>query len=87
MPLVRPAAVTGIGLAFFNDQLFFGALILTLVYPVGLQLGSTLVLRLKGVSPRRHYQKAEARTKSAYSILILAILLIILGLIVMIVRP
>lgn len=85
--IVPPSAVAGIGLALLNDKLFFGALILTLVYLVGLQLGSTLVLRLKGVSPRRYYQKTEARAKSAYSILILATLLIILGLVVVIISP
>jgi uncharacterized hydrophobic protein (TIGR00271 family) len=48
-----PAAVSGIGLALFNTNLFIGALILTLIYLFGLQLGSTLMLRIRGVLPRK----------------------------------
>jgi uncharacterized hydrophobic protein (TIGR00341 family) len=80
--IVPPAAVSGIGLALFNIDLFLGALILTFIYLFGLQLGSTLMLRIRGVLPRRYYQQTEARRHSAYSILILAVLLAILSLIV-----
>ncbi|MBC7131103.1 TIGR00341 family protein [Candidatus Bathyarchaeota archaeon] len=76
--LVPPAVVTGIGLALMNLEIFLGALLLTLVYLLGLQLGSTLLLRVKGVSPRKYYKKAEAKRHSAYSIIILSILLLIL---------
>lgn len=80
--IVPPAAVSGIGLALFNTNLFIGALTLTLIYLFGLQLGSTLMLRIRGVLPRKYYQQTEARKRSAYSILILAVLLVILSLIV-----
>jgi len=80
--LVPPATVAGIGLALADERLFLGAFILTLVYLLGLQLGCTLMLRIRGVSPRRYYQKKEARVKSAYSILILGLLLIILCLLI-----
>jgi uncharacterized hydrophobic protein (TIGR00341 family) len=80
--LVPPATVSGIGLALFNRNLFLGALILTLIYLFGLQLGSTLMLRIRGVLPRRYYQQTEAKKHSAYSILILALLLVILSIIV-----
>jgi uncharacterized hydrophobic protein (TIGR00341 family) len=80
--IVPPAAVSGIGLALRNTNLFLGALILTLIYLFGLQLGSTLMLRIRGVQPRRYYQQAEAKKHSAYSIFILALLLVILSLIV-----
>jgi uncharacterized hydrophobic protein (TIGR00341 family) len=80
--MVPPAAVSGIGLALSNTHLFLGALVLTLIYLFGLQLGSTLMLRIRGVQPRRYYQQTEARRHSAYSILILALLLVILTLIV-----
>ena len=80
--IVPPAAVSGIGLALLNTNLFIGALILTLIYLFGLQLGSTLMLRIRGVLPRMYYQQTEARKRSAYSILILAVLLVILSLIV-----
>jgi uncharacterized hydrophobic protein (TIGR00341 family) len=80
--IVPPAAVSGIGLALFNTNLFLGALVLTLIYLFGLQLGSTLMLRIRGVLPRRYYQQTEAKKRSTYSILILAVLLVILTLIV-----
>lgn len=80
--IVPPAAVSGIGLALFNANLFLGALVLTLVYLFGLQLGCSLMLRIRGVLPRRYYQKAEAKKRSTYSLLILAVLLLILTLIV-----
>lgn len=85
--LLPPAAVTGIGLALFNRNLFVEAFILTLVDLLGLQLGSTLMLRVRRVTPRRYYQKAEARLQSAYSILTLTLLLIILGLIIVLISP
>jgi uncharacterized hydrophobic protein (TIGR00341 family) len=80
--VVPPAAVSGIGLALFNMDLFLGAFVLTLVYLLGLQLGSTLILRIRGVLPRRYYQQSEAKKRSAYSILVLALLLALLSLIV-----
>jgi uncharacterized hydrophobic protein (TIGR00341 family) len=80
--IVPPAAVSGIGLALLNLNLFFGALVLTLIYLFGLQLGCTLMLRVRGVSPRSYYQKADARKHSTYSLIILAALFVILTLIV-----
>ena len=80
--IVPPAAVSGIGLELSITNLFIGALILTLIYLFDLQLGSTLMLRIRGVLPRRYYQPTEAKKCSAYSILILAVLLVILSFIV-----
>jgi uncharacterized membrane protein len=73
--LLPPAAVTGIGLALMDSTIFWGALTLTIVYMVGLQLGCTIMLRIKGVQPRQFYQKAEARMRSAYFILVFSLLL------------
>ncbi len=80
--LLPPAAVSGISLALVNGQLFSGALILMIVYLVGLQLGCTIMLRLKGVRPRKFYQRTEARKHSAYFIITFSILLAILLIIV-----
>ena len=80
--LVPPATVAGIGLALQNTGLFAGALALTFVYMIGLELGSSVMLRIRGVTPRRYYQKEEAKRKFVYSIAILAALFIILSLIV-----
>jgi uncharacterized hydrophobic protein (TIGR00341 family) len=73
--LLPPAAVTGIGLALMDSTIFWGALTLTIVYMVGLQLGCTIMLRIKGVQPRQFYQKAEARIRSAYFIIVFSLLL------------
>ena len=80
--LLPPAAVSGIGLALMNNELFSGALILTMVYLVGLELGCTVMLRTKGVRPRRFYQQTEAKKHSAYFIITFSMLLIILLIIV-----
>ena len=80
--LLPPATVSGIGLALMDSTMFFGALTLTMVYLVGLELGCTVMLRIKGVSPRKFYQKADARKHSAYFIITFSVLLIILMLIV-----
>jgi uncharacterized hydrophobic protein (TIGR00341 family) len=81
--MVPPAAVAGIGLARLDSGLFVGASVLTFVYLIGLELGSAIMLRLRGVTPRRYYQKAESHRKFLYSILVLTILLIVLIVIVM----
>lgn len=83
--LVPPATVAGVGLALVDGHLFLGAFTLTLVYLFGLQLGCTLMLRIRGVSPRRYYQKEEAKVKAGYSIFVLTLLLVILGLLVILV--
>ena len=80
--IVPPAAVSGIGLALSNANLFSGAFVLTLINLFGLQLGSTLILRVRGVLPRKYYQQSEAKKRSTYSILVLALLLVLLTLIV-----
>ncbi len=80
--LVPPATVAGIGLALENNGLFAGALALMFVYMIGLELGSSIMLRIRGVTPRRYYEKEEAKRKFAYSIAILAALFIILSAIV-----
>ncbi|MEJ2241001.1 MAG: TIGR00341 family protein [Candidatus Bathyarchaeota archaeon] len=71
--LLPPAAVSGISLALANGELFSGALILMVVYLVGLQLGCTIMLRFKGVRPRKFYQRTEARKHSAYFIITFSI--------------
>ncbi|MDG6222023.1 MAG: TIGR00341 family protein [Candidatus Bathyarchaeota archaeon] len=80
--LLPPATVSGIGLALMNGNMFFGALTVTMVYLVGLELGCTVMLRIKGLQPRRFYQKADAKKRSAYFIITLSILLIILMIVI-----
>jgi len=74
--LLPPAAVTGVGLALMDYPLFFGALTLIVVYLIGLELGCTIMFKVKGVHPRRFYEKAEAKKHSTYFIIIFSILLL-----------
>ena len=80
--LLPPATVSGIGLALMNSNMFFGGLTLMLVYLVGLELGCTAMLRIKGVRPRRFYEKADAKKHSAYFIVTFSVLLILLMVII-----
>jgi uncharacterized hydrophobic protein (TIGR00341 family) len=73
--LLPPATVTGIGAALKDTNLFIGSLMLTMIYLIGLQLGCTIILRVKGVHPRRFYQKTEAKKHLVYFILTLSLLL------------
>jgi len=82
--LLPPAAVAGIELAFSSFSGFFGATVLVLVNLFSLEFGCTLMFRLLGVSPRNYYKKGEGKKNSAYSILFLAVLLIILTIIILI---
>ncbi|MCP8310038.1 MAG: TIGR00341 family protein [Candidatus Methylarchaceae archaeon HK02M1] len=84
--LLPPAAVTGIGLALMDMGIFFGAMLLTFVNLLGLQLGSVSILWMKGVTPRRYHQKAVARKHTTYSLLTLSILLLILSIIIMLIE-
>jgi uncharacterized hydrophobic protein (TIGR00341 family) len=81
--LLPPAVVSGIGLAVLDQNLFIGALVLTFVYLFGLQLGCIVMLRIRGVWPRNYFQKAEAKKHSAYSIVILAGLVVFLAVVVL----
>jgi uncharacterized hydrophobic protein (TIGR00341 family) len=80
--LVPPATVSGIQLAFANEILFVGSLILVLVNLFALEFGCTLMLRVMGVTARNYYKKGEGKKNATYSIILLAILLIILAIII-----
>jgi uncharacterized membrane protein len=82
--LLPPAAVAGIELAFFNFNDFLGALVLVLVNLFGLEMGSTVMFRILGVRPRNYYKKGEGKKNAIYSIVFLAILLLVLAIIILI---
>ena len=85
--IVPPATTCGIGIALGDVSLAVGALLLTLLYLVGLQFGCTVMLRLRGVTPRHYYQKKEARQKLLISVAILGTLLTFLALLVIFIPP
>ena len=59
--LVPPATVIGIGLALFDLDIFSGSLLLTSSNIVGLILGCTLVFLVRGITPRKYYERKHAR--------------------------
>jgi uncharacterized hydrophobic protein (TIGR00341 family) len=84
--LLPPSVVTGMGLALARPDIFSGALVLTIVNLVGLQAGAVLVLRIKGISPRRYYQKEKARKYGLYSLTVLLLIFSLLIGLVLLVR-
>jgi uncharacterized hydrophobic protein (TIGR00341 family) len=76
--LLPPAAVAGIELAIGNTSLFYGSLILVVASILGLTLGNVLAFVLKGIHPRRYYQREEAKKYTLYFAMALSTLIIIL---------
>lgn len=77
--LVPPAAVTGIGLAFLDARIFTGAMLLTSANVIGLLLGSMIVFFIRGITPRKYYEKEKARKYLVLTIFIFTGLSVILG--------
>lgn len=77
--LVPPATVTGIGIAFFDWEIFSGGLLLTSSNIIGLILGCMIVFFLKGITPRKYYEKENAKKYLIITILAYAALSLLLG--------
>jgi uncharacterized hydrophobic protein (TIGR00341 family) len=77
--LVPPATVTGIGIAFLDYEIFAGGLLLTSSNIVGLMLGCMIVFYLKGITPRKYYERTVAKKYLMVSIIMFAFLGIMLG--------
>jgi len=78
--LVPPATVTGIGIALFDYEIFTGGLLLTSSNIIGLILGCMIVFFLKGVTPRKYYERTGAKKYLLISIIFFAFLGLLLGL-------
>ena len=81
--LVPPATVTGIGVAMLDWKIFSGSLLLTLSNIIGLILGSMVTFFLRGITPRRYYEKERARRYLTVTIMIFIGLSILLSLLSM----
>jgi uncharacterized hydrophobic protein (TIGR00341 family) len=77
--LVPPATVTGIGIALLDWNIFSGSLLLTASNIIGLILGSIIVFLLRGVTPRKYYEKNKAKKYLIITILVFVGLSMILG--------
>ncbi|MEW6044049.1 MAG: TIGR00341 family protein [Thermoproteota archaeon] len=77
--LVPPATVTGIGIAFLDYRIFAGGLLLTSSNIIGLILGCMIVFFLKGITPRKYYERTTAKKYLLVSIIVFAFLGVVLG--------
>ena len=59
--LVPPTAVTGIGLALGNFDIFNQALVLTASNVIGLILGMMIIFFVKNITPRKYHQKEKGK--------------------------
>jgi uncharacterized hydrophobic protein (TIGR00341 family) len=77
--LVPPATVAGIGIALVDFEIFSSALTLTAANVIGLILGTMSVFFIKGITPRRFYEKEKAQRHIVITISIFVGLSIALG--------
>ncbi len=77
--LVPPATVAGIGIALADFEIFSSALTLTAANVIGLILGTMAVFFMKGITPRRFYEKEKAHRHIIITLTIFIGLSIALG--------
>ncbi len=77
--LVPPAAVAGIGIALLDFEIFSSALTLTAANVIGLLIGTMSIFFMKGITPRRFYEKEKAQRYIIITITIFIGFSILLG--------
>ncbi|HET6517875.1 MAG TPA: TIGR00341 family protein [Nitrosopumilaceae archaeon] len=77
--LVPPAAVSGIGIALWDFEIFSSALTLTAANIIGLILGTMSVFFIEGISPRKFYEKEKAQHYLIFTISLFIGLSVLLG--------
>lgn len=81
--LIPPATVSGLGLGINDIDIAFGAFRLLVDNVIGMIMGMVLVFIIKGISPRRYYEKQKAKNiiiKVTLALISLVILFILLEL-------
>jgi uncharacterized hydrophobic protein (TIGR00341 family) len=81
--LIPPSVVSGLGLGLMDIEIAFGAFRLLVDNVIGMILGMVLIFTLKGISPRRYYEKQRARAvaiKATLALISLVIIFILLEL-------
>lgn len=77
--LVPPAAVSGIGIALWDFEIFANALTLTAANIIGLILGTMAVFFMEGITPRKIHEKEKAQRYMVITISIFIGLSVLLG--------
>lgn len=77
--LVPPAAVSGIGIAMLDVDMFVSSLTLTAANIIGLILGTMIIFFIEGITPRKYFDKEKAQKHIITTIMIFIGLSILLG--------
>ncbi len=81
--LIPPSVVGGLGLGLMDIEIAFGAFRLLVDNVIGMILGMILIFIIKGISPRRYYEKQRAKRvaiKATLALVLLAIGFVLLEL-------
>ncbi len=77
--LVPPSTVIGIGLGLGLLDIAFDAFLVLISNIIGMIIGFKIIFLLKGISPRKYYEKKRAKEMTRINILVLAGLALALG--------
>lgn len=79
--LVPPATVVGIGLGLGMIDVAFYSFLVLISNIIGMIIGFKIIFLLKGISPRKYYEKQRAKEATRINILVLTGLAVSLGII------
>lgn len=79
--LVPPAVTTGIGLGLASADIATGASLVLLSNIIGMVIGFMVIFLLKGISPRKYYEKKKAKRVLTINIIVMVLLAVALGVI------
>jgi len=79
--LVPPATVVGIGLGLGMMDIAFSSFLVLVSNVIGMIIGFKIIFLLKGISPRKYYEKQRAKEVTRINILVLVGLAVLLGVI------
>ena len=79
--LVPPAAVCGIGIGIGSFEIAYGSFLVLMSNIIGIIIGFMGIFLIKGISPRKYYQKQRAKEVFRINIIIMCILAVSLAII------
>ena len=79
--LVPPASVCGIGIGIGSFEIAYGSFLVLMSNIIGIIIGFMGIFLIKGVSPRKYYEKQRAKEVFRINIMIMSILAILLAII------
>ena len=79
--LVPPAAVCGIGIGIGSFEIAYGSFLVLMSNIIGIIIGFMGIFLIKGISPRKYYEKQRAKEVFRINIIIMGILAVSLAII------